>query len=312
MGFWSSACRGVGFIVTLGGSERLRRAKDQYESARLTYETILAGAKRRSTKLAKALRALGKHTEIAFKHLQVAQRILEPLNKYAGKGKVTVAINGKKITSTPTLSIACEIRRFTEIKAAAQGAVAGTALGVGSWTAVSALGSASTGIAIATLHGAAATNATLAWFGGGSLAAGGWGMGGGTFFLGGITLIPIIGVSAWQTHSAANEINRATREVKDVTNKNRHAIQKLDDRISKVARLIPQFSARVEHLSADIKRIQRALFPFGLLSRLRKRIRFWFGGFYYNQAEMSLVEELAGLADQFVTGFARQNKLLAP
>lgn len=39
--------------------------------------------------------------------------------------------------------------------------------------------SASTGTAISTLAGAAATNATLAWFGGGSLVADGWGMAGG-------------------------------------------------------------------------------------------------------------------------------------
>ena len=45
---------------------------------------------------------------------------------------------------------------------------------------------ASTGTSIASLSGAAATNATLAFFGGGSLAAGGLGMAGGTAVLGGL------------------------------------------------------------------------------------------------------------------------------
>ncbi|MCC8164537.1 MAG: hypothetical protein LIO86_15565 [Lachnospiraceae bacterium] len=51
-----------------------------------------------------------------------------------------------------------------------------------------ALGTASTGTAIASLSGAAATNATLAALGGGALAAGGGGMALGTAVLGGATL----------------------------------------------------------------------------------------------------------------------------
>ncbi len=55
---------------------------------------------------------------------------------------------------------------------AAAGAASATAYGA-TVTAVGALATASTGTAISSLSGAAATNATLAWLGGGSLAAGG-------------------------------------------------------------------------------------------------------------------------------------------
>ena len=54
-------------------------------------------------------------------------------------------------------------------------------------SAVMAFGAASTGTAISSLSGAAATNATLAWLGGGSLAAGGGGMAAGSVVLGTIT-----------------------------------------------------------------------------------------------------------------------------
>ncbi|MFP7365769.1 hypothetical protein SFC07_08370 [Corynebacterium callunae] len=54
-------------------------------------------------------------------------------------------------------------------------------------TAVGAVASASTGTAISALSGAAATNATLAWLGGGSLAAGGGGVALGTTVLTAIT-----------------------------------------------------------------------------------------------------------------------------
>lgn len=77
-----------------------------------------------------------------------------------------------------------------EVKAASQGAA-----GVSAGVAVAALGPtaamgiattfgvASTGTAISALSGAAATNAALAWLGGGALAAGGGGMAAGTAFL---------------------------------------------------------------------------------------------------------------------------------
>ncbi|MBR6283013.1 MAG: hypothetical protein IKR25_01795 [Muribaculaceae bacterium] len=65
--------------------------------------------------------------------------------------------------------------------------------------AVSTFASASTGTAIASLHGAAATNATLAWLGGGSLASGGGGVALGSTVLTGITaastgIVALVGI----------------------------------------------------------------------------------------------------------------------
>ncbi|MBQ7175938.1 MAG: hypothetical protein IJS08_00875 [Victivallales bacterium] len=76
----------------------------------------------------------------------------------------------------------------------AAGAVAGGAVAFGAYGAAGALATASTGTAIAGLSGAAATNATLAFFGGGSLAAGGLGIAGGTMVLGGLVAGPALAV----------------------------------------------------------------------------------------------------------------------
>lgn len=62
----------------------------------------------------------------------------------------------------------------------------------GAYKAATVFAVASTGTAISTLSGAAATNATLAFFGGGSLAAGGLGMAGGTAVLGGLVAGPAL------------------------------------------------------------------------------------------------------------------------
>lgn len=96
-------------------------------------------------------------------------------------------------TSRESFVGACEFAR-QELEAAkktALGAGAGVATGaaivsvaptVAMWVATT-FGTASTGTAISALSGAAATNAALAWLGGGALAAGGGGMATGHAFL---------------------------------------------------------------------------------------------------------------------------------
>jgi len=71
---------------------------------------------------------------------------------------------------------------------AAMGTAGGFAAAGATLAAVTALGTASTGTAIASLSGVAATNATLAVLGGGSIAAGGGGMALGSTILGATTL----------------------------------------------------------------------------------------------------------------------------
>lgn len=72
------------------------------------------------------------------------------------------------------------------------GAGTGVLVSFGACGLASTFAVASTGTAISTLSGAAATNATLAFFGGGSLAAGGLGMAGGTAILGGLIAGPAL------------------------------------------------------------------------------------------------------------------------
>lgn len=70
----------------------------------------------------------------------------------------------------------------------------GAALAFGAYNGTMLLATASTGTAISTLTGAAATNATLAWLGGGSLAAGGGGIALGSMVLGGIVMGPALAI----------------------------------------------------------------------------------------------------------------------
>lgn len=74
-------------------------------------------------------------------------------------------------------------------------AVTGVGINTGITTAVTTFASASTGTAISTLSGVAATNATLAAIGGGSLASGGGGMAAGVVALNFVTIGPALLVS---------------------------------------------------------------------------------------------------------------------
>ena len=104
-------------------------------------------------------------------------------------------------------------RELKELGSFALGVAGGAAAGVagGALTAVGAYGaamtfaSASTGTAISALSGAAATNATLAFFGGGSLASGGLGMVGGMYVLGGLVAGPALMVMGMITEAKSKE-----------------------------------------------------------------------------------------------------------
>lgn len=87
----------------------------------------------------------------------------------------------------------------------AGGAAAGALAALGAYGGAMTLGTcATTGTAIATLSGAAATNATLAFLGGGALSVGGLGMAGGTMVLGGLVAGPALAVMGFVVGAKAS------------------------------------------------------------------------------------------------------------
>lgn len=85
------------------------------------------------------------------------------------------------------------------------GAAGGAFAAFGAYSAATTFATASTGTAIASLSGAAAQSATLAFFGGGSLAAGGLGIAGGTAVLGGLVAGPALLVMGFVTGAKASK-----------------------------------------------------------------------------------------------------------
>jgi hypothetical protein len=134
------------------------------------------------------------------------------------------------------------------VKTAGLGGVAGGAAASGTYAIVATYGSASTGTAIATLHGVALSNATLAALGGGSLATGGGGIALGTAVLGGIAVAPVVllgGIVYWQR--GRKSLAQAKANVAEID----AAIAKLDAdraRIDRVRALVERLFVATETL----------------------------------------------------------------
>lgn len=126
----------------------------------------------------------------------------------------------------------------TASAAAATGAAASFAV----YGGVMTFAAASTGTPIATLSGAAAYNATMAAIGGGSLAAGGWGMAGGAMVLGAAAVAPILVVAglAYALH-AEKALTNAGEQSKEVNK----ALEKMDlaeARLNKITNYIQRIN----------------------------------------------------------------------
>lgn len=139
----------------------------------------------------KKINELGIHASDLYAALAGIQTLFDRIRNVPEENRLTyeklkaIRVNWKQQAE----KIELEYKK-AEVKAAGQGAA-----GVGAGVAVVTLGPtaamgvattfgvASTGTAISALSGAAATNAALAWLGGGALAAGGGGMAAGSAFL---------------------------------------------------------------------------------------------------------------------------------
>ena len=111
------------------------------------------------------------------------------------------------------------------------------------------VGVASTGTLIGSLSGAAAWNATLAWLGGGSLAAGGGGMALGSLVLGGITVGPAVLIGGFVLAGEGEKALTKAREYEAQVNTAITNIEAAKDLVQQVKRRINELRALVESLN---------------------------------------------------------------
>ncbi len=130
------------------------------------------------------------------------------------------------------------------------GAAAGGAAYVAVPSLVATFATASTGTAITTLSGAAAANATLAWLGGGSLAAGGGGMAAGAVVLTGVGVIPIVLIGGGTLWRKSRKLT--TDRLRDTAQFERETAK---------LKLATKQQERLANFARDVNEVVQALIP---------------------------------------------------
>lgn len=182
-------------------------------------------------------------TDIADRDISRAVKLIEiSTNKKVNSKKepfIKDVIGGFVSNTLPSLKVISTTAQEA-LSEGLKGTSRGTALALGSYGVAGTLGAASTGTAISSLSGVAATNATMAWFGGGSLATGGVGIAGGAAVLGGIVFAPLAIGAIYHANKKADERLTEARIYSD----------KVDVEIKKVDSLISLSKSLNLHLDA--------------------------------------------------------------
>ena len=211
--------------AALLGSYGLKKGIDAYsdseeaseidEDARSLLEEAESGLESARESCTGQLEALGRQKfDIWDRQLGRTVTLLERIRNVELHGAADAGELGAKAFSREDLAKMKEVSMLAS-EALGGGAAAlgsGALVGMASYGAAQMFAAASTGTAISSLGGVAATNATLAWFGGGSLATGGLGIAGGTAVLGGIMAAPVLAVGGMVLAAKAREKLAAARE----------------------------------------------------------------------------------------------------
>lgn len=196
--FLKNTGRILGTLTSLGGSYVFALQKKHYSDLyEALYEPALSELEQLQNITNQILSKIGELLERYRRTMQKVEKVLKTNSTSPFK------------TTSQDLSLLSQVRKFNtqynSVLTTGFGGLVGGSAAIGAWGIVSIIGSASTGTAISSLSGVAATNATLAWFGGGSLAVGGAGISGGLWVLGGIVAAPLIYFSTKSSYKKADK-----------------------------------------------------------------------------------------------------------
>ncbi len=186
----AAAAGAAGVGAGIHGAVKMKDAKDTMESANRRHQQNISRFEEKNESTTTAMDRLGK---LELEILTGFDKFIEVFEKIHNKPAFeTIFKEGIQLPKynkeeLRNVSVGAGVL-LGGLGGAAAGTAGGFAAAGATSAAVMALGTASTGTAIASLSGVAATNATLAALGGGALAAGGGGMALGSAILGGATL----------------------------------------------------------------------------------------------------------------------------
>lgn len=185
-----------GLLLGLKGGHGIKKANDRIRKAGERYEVERRILEEHQLLTNEALKALGAHQAEA--NVLVVERMVHFLQRHEKQVSESEKLLVDGLESGPgSVVIGGDLGQdaISWMRGIVGSAITGVGVNAGITTAVTSFAVASTGTAISTLSGAAATNATLAFLGGGSLASGGGGMVVGAAALNFVTIGPALLVS---------------------------------------------------------------------------------------------------------------------
>lgn len=206
VGSLSAASAARGGVLLKGAAAKIGAARDHESRARQSYQAAQARCDSACEHARRRLHALGRTQARARRILDWAAEWLDAsVRKYTGDCEV---LHPEEVGEwqASTVGLGDLAGGLLHV------GVAGLAAVNGMLAFVEAVGVASTGTAISSLYGAAAANATLAYLGGGAIAAGGYGMAVGTAILGGAATGPALLVAGCRLQSVAERITTETAQ----------------------------------------------------------------------------------------------------
>ena len=295
MGILKDSLNVLNEIVTLGGASRLEEAKQLYQESYDGYLVLYKEVEGYKAEVEVRVKAIGVALTRAKSFLERSERLIE--QSVLSKSGLIVCYG------TQTLE---KVQRFNSgfnsaINVGA-GSIAGGSLAIGSWALITTLGSASTGAAISGLSGVAATNATLAWFGGGALATGGAGMAGGAAVLGGLFAVPLVYFAAKTSHKKAKELEEAKTALKEAVVQIRDQIAAFPAVLAAVKEKERETSTLCETFVSDVVRYSRDIRPHGIFSVAKQKLRALFGREPFTREQTEALELLTQSVTTFLTG----------
>lgn len=233
------------------------RAEEIVSQAQEKYEAVAKKLERQRGKTAEQIKVLGE-LRLTTDAVQI-RRFVDVVRQVHDVSHKPIQSEDVHIeTATPDLQC-LEISSYQAADVLKDGITAvtsGVLTGIGASGLATSIGVASTGTAISTLSGAAATNATLAWLGGGSLASGGLGVAGGTAVLGGAIAGPAIAVMGF---AAAKKSERALTEAYEHELEIDVAVEQMKNGISVLKAISKRTKEVCEATKALVVRLEGAL-----------------------------------------------------
>lgn len=235
----------VGAVSATGGAVKLNEAKETKQRAEELYQIERDKFDKVEESTNGVLTTLGENK------IEIGASFTKFIDIYSKiKNKPDVTQKGavsEKITLTPDelekmKTVAITMGDVLKIGVGSVGAGYLVSMGISS-AAISAAATATTGVAIGSLSGVAATNATLAAFGGGALSVGGGGMALGASVLSSLTVAPVVAVGGLMLghkgKKSLDEANKSYDEVKNIVEELKES-SKLLRKIRKVSKDLNQ------------------------------------------------------------------------